>query len=168
LWPKSRHAAEIVAELDEWAADHMEFLQVVWAEFSEHNAWPVAAELTRRLPPSFWRAPIAVRRSSARAPCFRDAVQQRSGITHTDGDDLMNLAFSPKRPRLAVADLETTSGHDIQRGTHLIALGIVAAIRNPIAHGLVDPGLSEAVEQLSILSFVARRLDDAIVVNDEE
>lgn len=98
---------------------------------------------------------------------LQDAVRNRSGLSDADGDNLMNVAFSPKSPRLAVADLATANGKNVQRGTHLIAQGIVAAIRNPTSHRLVDPGPDETIEQLSILSFVARRLDDAIDVEDD-
>jgi uncharacterized protein (TIGR02391 family) len=101
------------------------------------------------------------------AVALQDAVRDRSGLADEDGDRLMNLAFNPKRPRLAVADLATTSGLNIQRGTHLIAQGIVAAIRNPTSHRLVDPNEVETIEQLAILSFVARRLDEAVLVDED-
>jgi hypothetical protein len=56
----------------------------------------------------------------------------------------MSQAFRPEDPRIMVADLRTKNGRNIQRGTHFIAMGANAAIRNPAAH-----------------SFLARRLDDA-------
>jgi uncharacterized protein (TIGR02391 family) len=92
---------------------------------------------------------------------LQERVQAASGFHDLDGDELMNRAFTPKAPRVAVADLSARSGQNLQRGTHLIAQGAVAAIRNTTAHQLVEPSPAEALEQVAILSFIARRLDDA-------
>jgi uncharacterized protein (TIGR02391 family) len=90
-----------------------------------------------------------------------DAVRQLSGQRDLDGDELMKRAFSPSAPSIVVADLRTRTGQSIQRGTHLIAMGAIAAIRNPNSHRLDEPSVDEALEKLAVLSFVARRLDDA-------
>ncbi|HMJ33163.1 MAG TPA: TIGR02391 family protein [Baekduia sp.] len=99
---------------------------------------------------------------------LQDAVRERAGLPDADGEHLMNLAFTPKRPRLSVGDLETASGANVQRGVHLLAQGIIAAIRNPTAHRLVDPGPAETMEQLAILSFVARRLEHATLIVEQD
>jgi uncharacterized protein (TIGR02391 family) len=79
-----------------------------------------------------------------------------------DGERLMNAAFSPQgRPRISVADSGTAQGRNIRRGTHQLALGLVAAVRNPAAHGTADLTAAEALEQLAIASSLYRRLDDA-------
>jgi uncharacterized protein (TIGR02391 family) len=88
------------------------------------------------------------------------AVRELSGLD-TDGHDLMARAFRPEDPRIVVADLRTENGRNLQRGTHMIAMGLVAAIRNPVSHTLADHDENPAREQLAILSFIARRLDDA-------
>jgi hypothetical protein len=46
---RSQRAAAVVSELDRWATAHQEFLEMVWTEFVQSGAWPVADELTRRL-----------------------------------------------------------------------------------------------------------------------
>jgi uncharacterized protein (TIGR02391 family) len=73
----------------------------------------------------------------------------------------MSQAFRPEDPQIIVADLRTKNGQNIQRGTHFIAMGANAAIRNPAAHSSFHPDVDQAREQLTVLSFLARRLDDA-------
>ena len=94
------------------------------------------------------------------ATAVLDAVRQQSGLD-LDGKSLMARAFSPENPTIVVADLRTENGRNLQAGTHLIAMGAVAAIRNPVSHTLADHDEQQAREQLAVLSFVARRLDDA-------
>ena len=89
-----------------------------------------------------------------------DAVREQSGL-QLDGHDLMARAFRPEDPRIVVADLRTENGRNLQRGTQFIAMGAVAAIRNPVSHTLTDHDEGQAREQLAVLSFIARRLDDA-------
>lgn len=90
-----------------------------------------------------------------------NAVTEASGISDLDTERLMNKAFAPKDPMITVADLRTKTGQNIQWGTHFIAMGANAGIRNPTAHSLTDPDADQAREQLAILSFICRRLDDA-------
>ncbi len=91
----------------------------------------------------------------------RDAVRELSGLDDLDGHPLMAQAFSPKEPKIVVADLRTVTGGDLQQGTHLLAMGAMAALRNVHAHNLDEPPADEAREQLGIFSYIARRLDDA-------
>lgn len=89
-----------------------------------------------------------------------DAVRTQSGL-QSDGHDLMARAFRPEDPPIVVADLRTENGRNLQSGTHKIAMGAVAAIRNPVSHTLADHDEDQAREQLAVFSFIARRLDDA-------
>lgn len=59
-----------------------------------------------------------------------------------------------KAPQIVVADLETESGRSRQRGLMLIAQGIYAAIRNPLAHERIKLTEAEARQILSMISFV--------------
>jgi uncharacterized protein (TIGR02391 family) len=95
-----------------------------------------------------------------------EAVRERSGL-QGDGQDLIARAFRPEDPRIVVADLRTENGRNLQRGTQFIAMGAVSAIRNPVSHTLADHDEDQAREQLAVLSFVARRLDDAQVAPPE-
>ena len=69
----------------------------------------------------------------------RDAVRELSGLDDLDGHPLMAHAFSPKEPKIVVADLRTVKGRDLQQGTHLLAMGAMAALRNVHAHNLDEP-----------------------------
>jgi len=94
------------------------------------------------------------------ATAVLNQVRTQSGLD-LDGKPLMAQAFSPEAPRIVVADLRTENGRNLQAGTHLIAMGSVAAIRNPVSHTLADHDEEQARELLAVLSFIARRLDDA-------
>jgi uncharacterized protein (TIGR02391 family) len=100
------------------------------------------------------------------AIALMDQIRELSGLG-LDGSELMQVALSPVKRHIVVADLATDNGENVQRGTHLIAQGVVAAIRNPNAHRRVELSPPEALEQLAVLSFVARRLDHARVSNVE-
>ncbi len=103
---------------------------------------------------------------NAAAIALLDAVRNQSGL-QLDGHDLMARAFNPDNPRIVIADLRTDNGRNLQRGTHFIAMGAVAAIRNPASHTLADHEEDQAREQLTVLSFIARRLDDARAARPE-
>jgi uncharacterized protein (TIGR02391 family) len=83
------------------------------------------------------------------------AVREASGL-ELDTEPLMSHAFRPDAPRIVVADLRDRNGQNLQRGTHFIAMGAVAAIRNRASHNLAHPDVDQAREQLSVLSFLAR------------
>jgi uncharacterized protein (TIGR02391 family) len=91
---------------------------------------------------------------------FHERLREISDL-RIDGTALVNEALSPKGGRVVVADLATESGRSTQRGTHLVALGMVSGIRNPTAHGLTDPSPAEALEDVALLSWLARKLDNA-------
>lgn len=79
-----------------------------------------------------------------------------------DGSKLMGEAFSDSSPPIALADLSTTTGRDIQAGFRFMFMGAVRGIRNPDAHELfkeLDP--EEALETLAFASLLMRRLDEA-------
>jgi uncharacterized protein (TIGR02391 family) len=86
---------------------------------------------------------------------------RRLARSDLDGDALVNLAFSRAKPRILVADQRTASGRNLQRGTHLLLQGVIAAIRNPTSHRLMALDPAEAVECLATMSFIFRQLDAA-------
>jgi uncharacterized protein (TIGR02391 family) len=102
----------------------------------------------------------------AAAIALLDAVRSQSGL-QLDGHDLMARAFNPDNPRIVIAALRTDNGRNLQRGTHFMAMGAVAAIRNPASHTLAGHEEDQAREQLNVLSFIARRLDDALAAPPE-
>ena len=66
--------------------------------------------------------------------CLNNAVKTKSGLTGSDGDNLMRTAFSPQKPKLRLNNLRTTSEKDEQRGYMDLYAGAMAGIRNPRAH----------------------------------
>lgn len=79
-----------------------------------------------------------------------------------DGSRLMSAAFKDDDPSLALADLSTQTGRNIQAGYRFLFMGAVQAIRNPSAHepfGKLDD--DEAFELLGLASHLMRKLDQA-------
>lgn len=91
---------------------------------------------------------------------FQQQLRERTGLT-TDGARLVHAALSPNNPPIVVADLDTRAGKDFQEGIHRLAAGAIAAIRNPTAHSLTDPPADAALEQIAILSFLVRVIEEA-------
>jgi uncharacterized protein (TIGR02391 family) len=97
---------------------------------------------------------------------LRDVVREKSGLSTDDGDTLMGKALGGKTPPIVVADLETKTGENVQRGTLYLAQGIVARLRNPLTHESGELNAVEALEMAAIISRVLRDLDGAQVATD--
>lgn len=104
------------------------------------------------------------------AKAFIDTVKQRAGYPTDakgqplDGAPLMQHVFSLKHPVLKFNALVSQSDKDEHRGLKLIAEGIVAAVRNPKGHTPKDKitlDAYEALEQLTVISYLFKRLDNA-------
>jgi uncharacterized protein (TIGR02391 family) len=79
-----------------------------------------------------------------------------------DGSALMGEAFKDSDPPIALADLTTETGRNIQAGFRFLFMGAVRGIRNPDAHELFKAlDAEEALETLAFASLLMRRLDDA-------
>jgi uncharacterized protein (TIGR02391 family) len=77
-----------------------------------------------------------------------------------DGAKLMGEALKDADPPLALADLSTETGRNIQAGFRLMFMGAVRGIRNPDAHERFKAlGAEEALETLAFASMLMRRLD---------
>jgi uncharacterized protein (TIGR02391 family) len=82
---------------------------------------------------------------------LNEVVRTRSGRSE-DGDGLMTLVFSEKRPILRIPDaLKTDSQKSEQRGHMMLCQGVVAAWRNPRAHSLIDDSPARALLMLEVL-----------------
>lgn len=89
---------------------------------------------------------------------MRDVLQEASGVD-LDGEKLAGRAFNPKDPLIVVGDLATETGRNRQRGMMLIAQGIFAGVRNPLAHQrIVVPG-SEARQIVAMIAFVVEAVE---------
>jgi uncharacterized protein (TIGR02391 family) len=103
------------------------------------------------------------------AKLFVDAVKQKGGHPLNrngkplDGAPLMTNVFSQNAPRLKFTALSTQTEQNEHRGLALIAEGIVSALRNPKGHlpgAVISLSPEEALEQLAIISYLMRRLDN--------
>lgn len=91
-----------------------------------------------------------------------------------DGAELVYEVFGtrdrdrrPKSPRAAFNSLRTQSEESEHRGLMQLMLGIFAVFRNPAAHELKDRWAvteQEALDLLTMVSFLHRRLDAAVKV----
>lgn len=98
----------------------------------------------------------------AGALAMRDALRERSGLHALDGYDLAGAALGGDTPRVAVADLSTTTGQNEQRGLRLMAQGCFLALRNPLAHERnIHQDRISAMEALAVMSLVTRRVTEA-------
>jgi uncharacterized protein (TIGR02391 family) len=93
------------------------------------------------------------------ATTVRTLVLQRGGL-ELDGVALMQTAFSPKNPIIVLADQATQSGRDMQRGYMDLFAGVMAAIRNPKAHGNVAITPERALHLLFVASTLWYTLDE--------
>jgi uncharacterized protein (TIGR02391 family) len=92
---------------------------------------------------------------------IHNRVRAMTGLD-LDGSKLMGEAFSDSNPLIALADLSTETGRNIQAGYRLMFMGAVRGIRNPDAHELFKPlDAEDAVEKLAFASMLMRRLDEA-------
>ncbi|MDF2183489.1 TIGR02391 family protein [Grimontia hollisae] len=97
-----------------------------------------------------------------------DKIRNKTGLT-SDGASLVNEAFSfknaPNIPQLAINTLETESEKSEQKGFSNLLLGLFGTFRNTTAHA---PKITwkineiDALDILSMISLVHRRLDQAI------
>lgn len=91
---------------------------------------------------------------------LRDLLREKSGLD-LEGEPLVTAALSfnkDRGPKVTVDDLLTETGQNLQRGTMLIAQGVVASIRNVLAHNVVEPTSSEALGMLGTISLIAGRI----------
>jgi uncharacterized protein (TIGR02391 family) len=90
---------------------------------------------------------------------IKDHVKRRTG-EELDGAPLMFKAFSPNAPLIALGDLTSESGRNIQQGYMQLYTGAMIGIRNPKAHeNIVIDGL-RAKHFLYLASLLAYRFDE--------
>lgn len=83
-----------------------------------------------------------------------------------DGTILMEHAFSPKNPIFTFSDLNTKSGADIQKGYKELFVGVISAIRNPLAHANKDISESECMEQLILISHLLKVFNSRVIAKE--
>jgi len=82
----------------------------------------------------------------------KSIIKQKTGQEY-DGADLMNRAFSPQSPIIALDDLSTERGKSIQKGYMQIFSGAMTGIRNPKAHENIKIDEKKAIHFLFLSTF---------------
>lgn len=80
-------------------------------------------------------------------------------VLDLDGEKLVSAALGLNNPRIVVADLETETGKSRQRGVMMVALGIFAGVRNPVAHEQVIVPPAEARQVMAMIGFVLEAVE---------
>jgi uncharacterized protein (TIGR02391 family) len=94
-------------------------------------------------------------------------VQIRSRTTFT-GVELMNKAFSPKRPLLKFNNNQTESDTNEQEGLMFMFRGVIQAIRNLHAHDNIKTDELEAKRIMILSSFLIHKLEISAPYNAQE
>lgn len=79
-----------------------------------------------------------------------------------DGSGLMNTALSPKAPVIRLTKMATQSEQDEQQGYMQIFAGAMTGIRNPKAHGNLNPDPKKTLHLISLASLLMHKLDERI------
>jgi len=93
-------------------------------------------------------------------------IREMAGVD-LDGGQLVDAAFGGSPPRVALNALRNETERNEQRGLANLMRGAISAFRNPAAHEprvLWHVSESDALDLLTMLSLIHRRLDAAQVI----
>ena len=79
-----------------------------------------------------------------------------------DGATLMRKAFSPNNPTIALDDLTTETGRNIQQGHMDLFVGAMIGVRNPKAHGNVVITKERAIHHFFLASLLFYKIDERL------
>jgi uncharacterized protein (TIGR02391 family) len=88
-------------------------------------------------------------------------VKEKSRRHDLDGSPLMSTVFSKNKPVLGFNDLKDKTEEDEQEGMMHLFMGAVLTLRNPRAHALNLDSAEVAMDYISFLSMLAKRVDQA-------
>lgn len=100
--------------------------------------------------------------------CFKEVNDAVKRIVHDehgrelDGSGLMTTAFSPQNPLIKLSPLISETDKNIQQGYMQIFSGSMTGIRNPKAHGNLNPDSSKALHLISLASLLMHKVDERI------
>lgn len=95
-----------------------------------------------------------------------ERIRGLSGLPY-DGAELINTAFSVKKPILALNSLQNETEKSEQKGFSNLLVGLFGAIRNPTAHApkiFWDMSEQDALDILTFISFIHRKLDITVKI----
>jgi len=124
---------------------HPEVLKYCRAELMQNNYFHAVFEATKGL---------------------AQRIRDMTGVK-LDSTALIDYVFSIEKPIIALNSLQTESEKSEHKGFALLLKGCFSAIRNPRAH---EPKIlwkdeNDAVDYLTLLSLLHRKLDDAVVLH---
>ncbi|MEC3996113.1 TIGR02391 family protein [Actinacidiphila sp. DG2A-62] len=161
----ARHQAQralgILADLDEWKVRLAPDAPSLVADRFHPWIWDAAR--------TFWDSRHYRAAVHAAASSINAHTQTKLGRTDISDDKVIQEAFSDKpaeagKPRLRVAgDPTSPTTQSRQRGALQLGLAAFFAIRNPAAHDTAEWTQHEALEQLAVLSVLARLIDTSSV-----
>jgi uncharacterized protein (TIGR02391 family) len=79
-----------------------------------------------------------------------------------DGHGLMTTAFSPSNPIIRLNSLVTDSDRSMQQGYMEIFAGAMTGIRNPKAHGNLNPEPRRALHLIALASLLLYQIDERV------
>lgn len=79
-----------------------------------------------------------------------------------DGAGLMTTALSVQNPIVRLSMLESDTDRSIQQGYMQIFAGSMTGIRNPKAHGNLNPDSSKALHLIALASLLMLKIDERI------
>ena len=85
-----------------------------------------------------------------------------------DGDAAITTVFSPNKPMIAVCDISTDSGLNVQKGFMFMLQGAMAALRNPKAHENIYLAKNEAFRRLMFASMLMQKIDEGLAYSQIE
>jgi len=93
--------------------------------------------------------------------CVKRIVKKKTA-KELDGASLMKTAFSPNNPIIALDDLSTESGRNVQQGYMEIFAGVMIGIRNPKAHDNIHITENRARHFLYLASLLMYKIDERV------
>lgn len=95
-------------------------------------------------------------------------IREMSGVD-ADGTQLVQQVFGGRQPKLAFNDLQTELEKGDQRGFAVLLEGCIRAVRNRLAHEpkILWEGIDDAVDYLTLISLLHRKLDNAVSMDLE-
>ena len=100
--------------------------------------------------------------------CFKEVNDAVKRIVHEehgrelDGAGLMTTAFSIQNPLIKLSPLNSETDRNIQQGYMQIFAGSMIGIRNPKAHGNLNPDSSKALHLISLASLLMHKVDERV------
>jgi uncharacterized protein (TIGR02391 family) len=79
-----------------------------------------------------------------------------------DGAGLMTTAFSPQNPVIRLSAMITETDRNIQQGYMQIMAGSMTGIRNPKAHGNLNPDSLKALHLIALASLLMHKVDERL------